>query len=67
MKMGYSNQKTKGDKIDEKTRSICCIQETHFRPKDTCRLKVKEQGSIYHVNRCEKNARVAIFILNKIF
>ena len=20
---------------------ICCLQETHFRPKDTCRLKVR--------------------------
>ena len=21
--------------------SICCLQETHFRPKDTCRLKLR--------------------------
>ena len=26
---------------------ICCVQETHFRPKDTCRLKVREYMGKY--------------------
>ena len=46
--------------------SICCLQESHFRPKDTCRLKVKRWKSIYHANGCEKKAGVAVFILDKI-
>ena len=30
--------------------SICCLQETHFEPKDTSRLKVKGWRTIFHVN-----------------
>ena len=44
--------------------SICCLQETHFRPKDTCRLKVSGWRRIY-ANVCEKKARVSILILDK--
>jgi len=46
--------------------SICCLQETHFRPKDTFQLKVKGWKSIYHANRCEKKAWVAVLILDKV-
>ena len=28
---------------------ICCLQETHFRPKDSCRLKVRGWRNIFHV------------------
>ena len=28
--------------------SICCLQETHFRPKDTYRLKMKGWRTIDH-------------------
>ena len=30
---------------------ICCLQETHFRPRDTYRLKVKGWKKIFHANR----------------
>ena len=30
--------------------SIYCLQETHFRPKDTCRLKVRGWRNIYYAN-----------------
>ena len=30
---------------------ICCVQETHFRPKDTYRLKVRGWKKIFHANR----------------
>ena len=33
------NQKTQGIRRDKK--SICCLQDTHFKPKDTSRLKVR--------------------------
>ena len=29
---------------------ICCLQETHFRTKDTHRLKVKGFKKIFHAN-----------------
>ena len=39
---------------------ICCLQETHFRPKDTCRLKVRGWKNIFHTNGRQKKAGVAI-------
>ena len=45
---------------------ICCLQETHFRPKDTYRLKVRGWKNIFHANGKQKKAGVAIFISNKI-
>ena len=29
---------------------ICCLQETHFRPKDTNKLKVRGWKNIFHKN-----------------
>ena len=45
---------------------ICYLQETHFRPKDTYRLKVKGWKNIFHANGKQKKAEVAIFISDKI-
>ena len=45
---------------------ICCLQETHFRPKDIYRLKVRGWKNIYHANGKQKKARVAILISDKI-
>ena len=36
-----------------------CLQETHFRPKDTYRLKVREWKNIFHANGKQKKAGVA--------
>ena len=44
---------------------ICCLQETHFRPRDTCRLKVKGWKNIFHANGNQKKAGVAILISDK--
>ena len=53
--------------MDTKTRPyICCLQETHFRPKDTYRLKVRGWENILHANGKQKKAGVAILISNKI-
>ena len=41
---------------------ICCQQETHFRPRDTYRLKVRGWKNIVHANRNQKKAGVAILI-----
>ena len=45
---------------------ICCVQETHFRPRDTYRLKVRGQKKIFHANGNQKKAGVAILISDKI-
>ena len=45
---------------------VCCLQETHFRPKDTYRLKVRGWKKIFHENGNQKKAGVAIIISNKI-
>ena len=42
--------------------SLCCLQETHFRPKDTFRLKVRGWRTIYHANGQQKKAGVTILI-----
>ena len=45
---------------------ICCLQGTHFRPRDTCRLKMKGWKKIFHANGNQKEAGVAILISDKI-
>ena len=54
--------------MDTKTRPIyiCCLQETHFRPQDTYRLKVRGWKNIFHANRKQKKAGVAILTSDKI-
>ena len=45
---------------------IRCLQETHFRPKDTYRLKVRGGKKIFHANGNQKKAGVTILISDKI-
>ena len=55
--------------MDTKTRPmdiICCLQETHFRPRDTYRLKVRGWKKIFHANGNQKKAGVEILISGKI-
>ena len=42
-----------------------CLQETHFRPKDTHRLKVRGWKTIFYANGRQKKAGVAILISDK--
>ena len=44
---------------------ICCLRETHFRPRDTFRLKVMGWKKIFHGNGNQKTAGVAILISDK--
>ena len=44
----------------------CCLQEIHFRPKDTYRLKVRGWKNIFHANGKQKKAAVEILLLDKI-
>ena len=54
--------------MDTKTKTIyiCCLQETHFRPRDTYRLKVRGWKKIFHANGNQKKVGVAILISDKI-
>ena len=45
---------------------IRCLHETHFRPRDTHRLKVRGWKKIFHANGNQKKAGVAILISDKI-
>ena len=45
---------------------ICWLQETHFKTKDTYGLKLKGWIKIFHTNRDQKKAGVAILISDKV-
>ena len=45
---------------------LCCLQETHFRPRDTYRLKVRRWKNVFYANGNQKKAEVAILISDKI-
>ena len=45
---------------------ICCLQETHFTPRDTYTLKGRGWKKILHANGNQKKTRVAILISDKI-
>ena len=52
--------------IQKQGLSVCCLQETHFRPMDTYRLKVRGWKKIFHANGNQKKAGVAILMSEKI-
>ena len=45
---------------------ICCLQEIHFRPRDTYRLKVRGWKKIFYANGNQKKAGAAVLISDKI-
>ena len=52
--------------IQKQDTYICCLQETHFRPRDTYSLKVRRWKNISHANGKQKKAGVAVLISDKI-
>ena len=68
--MNGLNAPTKRHRLDEWIQKqdpyICCLQETHFRPKDTYRLKVRGWKNIFYANGNQKKAGVAVLISDKI-
>ena len=46
---------------------ICYLQEIHYRPRDTYRLKVRGWKKIFHANGNQRKAGVAILISDKIY
>ena len=45
---------------------ICCLQETHLKPRDRYRVKVKGWKKVFHANGDQQKAGVAILISDKI-
>ena len=54
------------ERIQKQDPYICCQQETHFRPRDTYRLKVRGWKKIFHANGNQKKAGIAILISDEI-
>ena len=54
------------EQIKKQDPYICSLHETHFRPQDTYRLKVRGWKNILYVNGKQKKAGVAILISDKI-
>ena len=52
--------------IKKQDPSICCLQETHFKPKDIHRLKAKGWKKIFHATNRKKKAGVAVLVSDKI-
>ena len=68
--MGWLNTPTKRQRLAEWVQkqdpNICCLQDTHLKTGDTYTLKVKGWKKIFHTNRDQKKAGVAIPISDKI-
>ena len=60
------NAPTKRYRLDEWIKKqdpyTCCAQETHFKPQDMYRLKVRGWKNIFHANQKQNKAGVAILI-----
>ena len=54
------------DSIRKQEPTICFLQETHLRAKNTYRLKVKGKEKIVHANGKDRKTGVSIVISNKI-
>ena len=52
--------------IQKQDTYICCLQEIHFKSKDTYRLKVRGWKNIFHANRKQKKVGVEILKSEKI-
>ena len=52
--------------IQKQDSYMSCLQETHLKTRDTYRLNVKGWKKIFHANREQKKAGVAILISDKI-
>jgi len=52
--------------IKKQEPTICCLQETHLRAKDTYKLKVRGCTKIFHVSGSNRKVGVTILISDKI-
>lgn len=60
------NQRYRQDEWIQKQDPYAMLSaKTHFRPRDTYRLKVRGWNMIFHANRIQKEIKLAILILDK--
>ena len=59
------NRQRVADWIKKQKPSICCLQVTHLRAKDTYRLQVRGWEKIVHANGPDTKAGVAILVSDK--
>ena len=52
--------------IKKQDLSICCLRETHFKPKDIHRLKVKGWKNIFHATNREKKVGVVVLVSDEL-
>ena len=52
--------------IKKQKPSICCLQKTHLRAKDTYRLKVRGWEKIFHANGQDRKAGVTILLSHRM-
>ena len=64
-KIKYSNQKTQAEWIQKQDPYTCCLQETHFRSRETYRLKVRGWKKVFPCKQKSK-CGAAIFMSDKI-
>ena len=55
------------DWIDKQEPTICCLQGTHLRAKDTYKVKVWVWKKIFHENGKDRKKGVAILISDKTY
>ena len=53
-------------KIKKQEPTLCCLQETHLRAKDTYKLKMRGWKKIFHSNGKDRKEGVAILVSDKI-
>ena len=53
------------EQIQKQNPYKCCLQETHFKPQDTLRLKVRGWKNIFHADGKQMKTGVAILISDK--
>ena len=58
------------DRVADRTKkedcTICCLQQTHLKAKDTYKLKVRGWKNVFNANGNDRKAEVAILISDKI-
>ena len=52
--------------IQKQDSDMCCLHETHIRPQNTYRLKVRQWKNIFHANGKQKKAGIAILVSDKL-
>ena len=64
--MGWTKRQRLAEWLQKQEPYVCCLQQTHLETRDTYRLKVKGWKKVFHADRDQKNAGVAILISEKI-